>query len=105
VIGTAAMKGGHVMSEENRSLWDVLFGSFHNDEQKQKVREYIIHRIGAGAHFRDVIQEEYVQRNASQVEIDEILDDPTLIEAAHRQMMEDFSSGKVALTSSPSAAQ
>jgi hypothetical protein len=101
----AGMKGGRVMSEENRSFWDMLFGCFHDDEQKQKVREYIIHRIGAGAHLRDVIQEEYVQRNASQAEIDEVVADPTVIEAAHEQMVEDFSSGKLALTSPPSAAR
>ena len=93
------------MSKENGSLWDVLFGSIHGDEQKQKVREYIIHRIGAGAHLRDVIQEEYIQRNASQAEIDEVVADPTVVEAAHEQMMEDFSSGELAPTSPPSAAQ
>lgn len=94
-----------VRSEENWSFWDMLFGSYHDDEQKQKVREYIIHRVGAGAHLRDVMQEEYVQCNASQIEVDEIREDPTLIEAAHKQMMEDFSSGKLAPTPPPSAAQ
>ena len=93
------------MDEKKRSFWERLFGSSYPSEREQKVREYISHRIGEGAHLWDVLQEEYVRRNASHVEIDEILDDPALIEAAHKHMVEDFSSGKLAPTPPPSAGQ
>ena len=46
-----------------------------------------------GAHLRDVMQEEYVRRNASPDEVEDILDNPKLVEAAHEQLREDFSSG------------
>jgi hypothetical protein len=93
------------MSEENHSLWDRLFGSFEEDELEQRAREYIIHRVKEGAHLRDVLREEYVQRNASRVVIDHILEDPRLIDAARKQMREDFSSGRLEPAPPPSAAR
>ena len=82
------------MTEQRQSFWRrIFFGDQRGTERERKVLEYIIHRIHDGAHLRDVMQEEYVRRNASPVEIDDILDNPRLIEAAHEQMREDFSSG------------
>ena len=43
--------------------------------------EYIIHRLGDGAHLR-VMQEGYVRRLTSAEEAEETLDNPRLIEAA-----------------------
>lgn len=84
------------MTEERRSFWHrIFFGSGTGTEQERKVREYIIHRVGEGAHLRDVLGEEYVRRNASPDEAQQILDDPELIHAAHEQMRSDFSSGKL----------
>jgi hypothetical protein len=42
-----------------------------------------------------VLQEEYVRRNATAEEIQRILENPRLIQAAGEQMREDFSSGKL----------
>lgn len=81
------------MTEEKRSLWDRLFGVHHGNEREKRVMEYICHRIADGAHLRDVLGEEYVRRNASPSEVDEILENPRLIEVAHREMLKDFSSG------------
>ena len=81
------------MTEEQGSLWDKLFSRPHHFERERKVMEYICHRVGEGAHLRDVVQEEYVRRHASQAELDEILDNPRLVETAHEKMREDFSSG------------
>ena len=96
------------MAEVSGSFWSKLFsGSFleqHDEEREQKVMEYICHRVGEGAHLRDVIQEEYVRRNASHQEIEDLLNDPKLIEAAHEQMREDFS-GRLDPKPPPSAAQ
>ena len=84
------------MSEERQGFWDrIFFGSRGDSERERKVREYIIHRIGDGAHLREVLQEEYVRRNASPQEVERILENPELIEAAHEQLRDDFSSGKL----------
>lgn len=81
------------MSEEKKSFWDRLLSSPHEGEREQKVVEYICYRLKDGAHLREVLGEEYVKRNASSGEIEQILDNPRLIHAAYEQMHEDFSSG------------
>ena len=43
------------------------------------------------------MQEEYVRRLASPDEVEDILDNPRLIEAARKKMEEDISSGKLDL--------
>ena len=86
------------MVEERQPFWERFFRkplSFHSQEREQKVIEYIIHRIVEGAHLREVLQEEYVRRNASRAEIDDILQNPKLIESAHEQMRDDFTSGRL----------
>ncbi len=83
------------MSEEKRSFWERLFSVHYHSEREERVIEYILHRIGDGAHLRDVLGEEYVRRNASPDEIDQILDNPRLIETAHEKMRDDFSSGRL----------
>jgi len=83
------------MTEEYGSFWDKIFSRPHHFERERKVLEYISHRIGEGAHLRDVVQEEYVRRHASPAELDEILDNPKLVETAHEKMREDFSSGNL----------
>ena len=97
------------MAEERQSLWDTLFsGSFleqHDRDRERKVIEYISHRVGDGAHLRDVLQEEYVRRHASQAELDDLLDDPRLVETAHEQMRKDFASGELDPKRPPSGAR
>ena len=81
------------MAEEKRSFWEVLLTSQDGSERERKVLEYVCHRVGTGAHLRDVLQEEYVRRNASSDEVRDIVDNPKLIQTAHEKMREDFSSG------------
>lgn len=81
------------MGEGKVSFWERLFGSHHDSEREKRVVEYVVHRLRDGAHLRDVLEEEYVRRNASQNGIEQICDNPQLIEAAHEQMLDDFSSG------------
>ncbi len=84
------------MSEERQGFWDrIFFGNRDGSDRERKVREYIIHRVGDGAHLREVLQEEYVRRNASPQEVERILENPELIEAAHEQLRNDFSSGEL----------
>ena len=93
------------MTEERRSFWDRVFNTRTSNEREQKVIEYIIHRIGDGAHLRDVLGEEYVRRNASSEEIEDILDNPRLVEAARESMQEDFTSGGLDPKLPPSGAR
>ncbi len=86
------------MVEERQSFWERFFRqplTFHSEERERKVIEYIVHRISEGAHLRDVLQEEYVRRNASRAEIDDMLQNPRLVEAAGEQLREYFSSGEL----------
>ena len=91
------------MSEEKQSFWDRLFNLNYHSEREERVIEYVIHRIGEGAHLRDVLGEEYVRRNASPVEIEQILENPKLIQTAHERMRDDFSSGKLDPRTPPGA--
>jgi hypothetical protein len=81
------------LAKEQQPLWEKIFGTHpHQNEREKKVIGYICHRIADGAHLRDIVQEEYVRRNASPVEVQGILENPRLIEVAHQAMREDFSS-------------
>lgn len=81
------------MSEENKGFWDRLWNLNIRSEREEKVLEYIIHRIGDGAHLADVTQEEYVRRNASPDEVREIVSNPRLVQSARERMGQDFAAG------------
>ena len=85
------------MATKKQSLLEMILSRRGSTEREEKVFEYVCHRVGNGAHFRDVVQEEYVRRNASPKEIQEILDNPKLIEIAHEKLREDFASGDLDL--------
>jgi hypothetical protein len=81
------------VTEERQSFWHRLFFGGGSSDRERRVLEYIIHRISDGANLREVIQEEYVRRNASPDEVQDIIENPKLVEAAHEEMRKDFSSG------------
>ncbi len=83
------------VAEQRRSFWDRLFGTNNRSRRQDKVLEYVIHRIEDGANLREVLQEEYVRRNATADEVRSILENPRLIQAAGEQLREDFSSGEL----------
>ena len=84
------------MSEERkRSFWDRLLGRPEHSPREQRIIEYIIHRLGEGASLQVVIEEEYVRRNASPAEIEEICSRPELVQAAREHMEQEFSSGEI----------
>ncbi len=83
------------MSEEKQSFWERLFSIDFHSEREERVIEYLIHRIEDGAHLRDVLGEEYVRRNASPEEIEQILENPRLVHTAHEKMRDEFSSGSL----------
>ena len=83
------------MAERKRSFWDRLFGTNNQSGRQQRLLEYIVHRVKDGANLQEVLQEEYVRRNATSEEIGKVLENPKLIEAAGEQLREDFSSGEL----------
>ena len=83
-------KGEEVMEREKKSFWDRW-------AREQRVLEYVVHRINQGVDLVDVVGEEYVRRNASGREIDDILSNPRIVEAARENMQEAFRSGKLNL--------
>jgi hypothetical protein len=89
-----ARREERVMSEESKeqSFWGRLFSIEYHSVREERVIEYIIHRLGEGASLLDVVQEEYVQRNASPNEVHEICTNPRLVEAAREHMEQDFGS-------------
>ena len=81
--------------QERQSFWDRLFSTNIPSHREERVVGYIVNRIGEGAHLRDVTQEEYVRRNASPSEVEEILHSPRLLESARKHLEEDFESGEL----------
>ena len=86
---------------EKRSFWKRLFATDRTSQREERVLEYIMHRIGEGAHLGDIIDEEYVRRNASPQEIEEICARPELVQAAREHLQQDFESGELDPTRRP----
>jgi hypothetical protein len=78
------------MPEKRESFWDRIFSLTHNSVREELVLEYIIHRLGDMVPLEEIVQEQYVRRKASPEEIEDILDNPRLVEAARKKMEEDF---------------
>jgi len=83
------------VAERKRSFWDRLFGTNNQSRRQEKLLEYVVHRVKDGANLQEVLQEEYIRRNATSEEIRRVLENPKLVEAAGEQMREDFSSGEL----------
>ena len=85
------------MPEQRPFLERLVFGRQHGPraEREEKVLQYIIHRMDADADLRDVLQEPYVRRNCSQVEIDEIIMNPELVHHCREHLEHVFASGEL----------
>ena len=84
------------MTKEH-SLWGLFFFGSNPSQagREEKVLRYIIHRIDEDAHLHQVLREPYVRRNCSQVEIDEIRNNPELVHACRENLEEAFRSGEL----------
>jgi hypothetical protein len=68
------------VSEQNESgLRRLLFGADHS-EGEQKVVDYVSHRLKEGANLSEVLEEEYVVRNITPAQRDEIRTNPTIVQ-------------------------
>lgn len=81
--------------EETKSFWARIFGGFTDSARESRVLEYLVHRINDGASLQEAVEEEYVRRNATRSQIDDILSDPRLIEAARERLLQAFDSGEL----------
>jgi hypothetical protein len=88
-------EGEDVVGREKQSFWDRLFSGSRSSAREQKVLEYIIHRLNQGVDLADVVGEEYVRRNASGREVEDILSNPRIVEAARKHLQEVFRSGEL----------
>jgi len=83
---------------EQGSFWERVSrttGEGPDSERKQKVLHYITHRLNEDASLQEVVQEEYVRRNCTQPEIEQILRNPQLVHAARERMEQAFESGEL----------
>ena len=74
---------------EQRSFWQRLFGRTGTSSlspRQQKVSDYILARMENDVPFRQVLEEDYVRRNSSQAEIEQIVSSPEFIESARERL-------------------
>ncbi len=60
-----------------------------------KVLKYVAHRLKDGAHLSDVLEEEYVVRNTTRTQREEILTDPRLVREDREGLEEYFDSERL----------
>lgn len=70
------------------AFWKIFLGDGGKPARLEKVAEYVIHRIDKGAPLKEIVQEEYVRRNASPDEVAEIVEDVRIVTAARDKMRE-----------------
>jgi hypothetical protein len=83
------------VTKEHSVFGQFFFGNPSRAEREEKVLRYMIHRIDEDADLREVLREPYVQRNCSQVEIDEIASNPELVHAVREHLEQAFRSGEL----------
>ena len=81
--------------EKRRSFLQKLFGGERGSERQGKVLRYIVHRLGEGAVLREVVEEEYVRRNATRDEVDRIIMNPELLHSSREHLEKAFASGEL----------
>jgi len=80
---------------EQRSFWQRLFGrtgSSSLSPRQQKVSNYIIGRMEKDVPLQQIRTEDYVRRNCSQAEVEQIVSTPEFIESARERLGESFRS-------------
>jgi hypothetical protein len=83
------------VSEENESTVSRLLFGDGDSELQERVLQYIAHRLKEGANLREVLKEEYVVRNSTEAERDEILRDPRVVQQDREGLEEHFESNEL----------
>jgi hypothetical protein len=84
-----------ILMSEQRSFWQRIFGGTGSSSlsaRQQRVSDYIIGRMENDVPFRQVLREDYVRRNCSQAEVEQIVSSPEFIERARERLGESFRS-------------
>jgi hypothetical protein len=85
---------------ERPSFWQRIFGrtgSSSLSPRQQKVSNYILGRMENEVPLQQVLREDYVRRNCSQAEVEQIVGSPEFIETARVRLGEAFQSEKFKL--------
>jgi hypothetical protein len=79
----------------SKRFFESLFSNSSYALPKDRVREYICHRLSHGAPLKEVLREDYVCRNCSEEEINQIIQDPRLVHGARANLWQLFESGEL----------
>jgi hypothetical protein len=88
-------KDSQIHMDEQRSFWQRLLGRTGTSslsQRQEKVLHYIIGRIDKDVPVQQILQEDYVRRNCSQQEIEQIISHPEFVQAARERLGESFRS-------------
>jgi hypothetical protein len=80
---------------ERQSFWQRLFGRTGTSplsQRQESVLQYIIGRLDENVPLQQVLQEEFVRRNCSRAEIEQIIRSPEFVGAARERLGESFRS-------------
>ena len=80
---------------ERPSFWQRLFGRTRSSSlsaRQQKVSDYMIARMEEEVPLQEVIGEDYVRRNCSEAEVEQIVSTPEFIERPRERLGESFRS-------------
>ncbi len=78
------------MHQEGLPLWKKIFGNPGGQEREEKALAYIAHRLQDGVGLEEAVREDYVRRNLSPAEVDEVVSDPELLRAVRERMESTF---------------
>ena len=83
------------MRQEGQPLWKRIFGNPGRQEREEKVLAYVAQRLQDGVSLKEAVGEDYVRRNLSQAEVDEVISDPELLRAVRERMGSTFEPGRL----------
>ena len=89
------------MTGTKRSSLERLATGSDRSAREGKPVEYVVHCVGDGSCLEEVVDYPYVHRNFSQHEIEQVLADPQLLDAARERLEAQFESGELDLGSGP----
>jgi hypothetical protein len=83
------------MTKEQTVFGRLFFGNPTRAGREEKVLRYIIHRMNRDATLHEVLEDPYVRRNCSPLEMDEVCCNPDLVHACRLHLAEVFESGEL----------
>jgi hypothetical protein len=85
---------------ERRSFWQRLFGRTGTSslsQRQKRVLRYIIGRMDENVPLQEALQEDFVRRNCSRAEVEQIINNPEFIGAARERLGDSFRSDEFKL--------